>query len=563
LLIFAVKTKPMFFQPRIGQHYQEGFKGYRTLVLGVKHHCILKQCPFYEDCVIQRNCASYDAKCPAYGDRYDLRLSLSNQIEIDAFLEEYDRYPTYSYFTKLMLGKTDDCTEAEKTAFWDQVAFANYLQYFCPSPQVPEYEEEGLTYRSEDWDAFQELLETVQPEVLLVWNSALKMLLDKKIADGEIKGLTHFDDFRSETLTINRYLYKVQPKKMPKELFDDFRLAFCLDDEATAARLMLNALQKARFRQFVPPEDLKLTPEMVEVAQPNIWDKELMSYLIGKLSAKQDFDKLIGAFEPQLKELAINFRCVSSFPLEIADSKAIDIGCELSELSWFDLGKVGSLEDTEVVILYLTDANDTLKVYLKALADNKLCRVVLLLDVKDSDKLLLDVVGCPNLSSIVEKGQALLLQFDGVVHEKVSLEHGKEKTYLRHKNLAKGQSLRPSDYLSTKMSKTELNNLVYSVFKDSTCVIATAKGDRDLVQLLEGLLDRDFVCRQGKRLKAVKGKAGQLLFYGLHRSGLSWNDLERLFADDNMAKNANADKIAKVLENDSAAVRYYKDLFGL
>ena len=159
--IFAVKTKPMFFQPRIGQHYQEGFKGYRTLVLGVKHHCILKQCPFYEDCVIQRNCASYDAKCPAYGDRRDLRLSLSNQIEIDAFLEEYDRYPTYSYFTKLMLGKTDDCTEAEKTAFWEQVAFANYLQYYCPSPQVPEYEEEGLNYRSEDWEAFQELLEAV------------------------------------------------------------------------------------------------------------------------------------------------------------------------------------------------------------------------------------------------------------------------------------------------------------------------------------------------------------------------------------------------------------------
>ena len=553
----------MFFQPRIGQHYHEGFKGYRTLVLGAKHHCILKQCPFYEDCVMQRNCASYDAKCPAYGDRRDLRLSLSNQIEIDAFLEEYDRYPTYSYFTKLMLGKTDDCTEAEKTEFWEQVAFANYLQYFCPSPQVPEYEEERLNYRSEDWDAFQELLEAVKPEVLLVWNSALKTLFDKKIADGEIKGLIHFDDFRSETLTINRYLYKVQPTKSPKELFADFRLAFCLDDETTAARLMLNALQKACFRQFVPSVDLELTSEMVEAAQPNIWDKELMSYLIGKLSAKQDFDKLVGAFEPQLKELAKNFRCASSFPLEIADTKAIEVVGKLSELWWFDLGKVGSLEDTDAVILYLTDANATLKACLKALADNKLCRVLLLLDVKDSDKLLLDVVGCPNLSSIVEKGQALLFQFDGEVHEKVGLEHGKEKTYLRRKNLAKGQSLRPSDYLSAKMSKTELNNLVYSVFKDSTCVIATAKGDRDLVQLLEGLLDRDFVCRQGKRLKAVKGKAGQLLFYGLHRSGLSWNDLERLFADDNMAKNANAEKIAKVLENDSAAVRYYKDLFGL
>ena len=553
----------MFFQPRIGQHYQEGFKGYRTLVLGVKHHCVLKQCPFYEDCVMQRNCASYDAKCPAYGDRHDLRLSLSNQIEIDAFLEEYDSYPTYSYFTKLMLGKTDDCTEAEKTALWDQVAFANYLQYFCPSPQVPEYEEEGLNYRSEDWDAFQELLETVKPEVLLVWNDALKTLLDKKIAEGAIKGLTHFDDFRSETLTINRYLYKVQPKKTPKELFADFQLAFCLDDEATAARLMLNALQKARFRQFVPPEDLKLTPEMVETTQPNIWDNELMSFLIGKLPAKQELDKLVSAFEPQLKELAKDFRSASSFPLEVADTKAIEVDGSLSELSWFDLGKVGSIEDTDVVILYLTDANDTLKSCLKALADNKLCRILLLLDVKDSDKMFLEVINCPNLSSIVEQGQALLLQFDGEVYEKVGLEQGKEKTYLRHKNLAKGQSLRPSEYLSAKMSKTELNNLVYSVFKDSTCVIATAKGDRDLVQLLEGLLSRDFVCRQGKRLKAVKGKAGQLLFYGLHRSGLSWNDLERLFADDNMAKNANADKIAKVLENDSAAVRYYKDLFGL
>lgn len=553
----------MFFQPRIGQHYHEGFKGYRTLVLGVKHHCILKQCPFYEDCVMQRNCASYDANCPAYGDRHDLRLSLSNQIEIDAFLEEYDRYPTYSYFTKLMLGKTDDCTEAEKTEFWEQVAFANYLQYFCPSLQVPEYEEKGLAYRYEDWDAFQELLETVQPEVLLVWNAALKTLLDKKIARDEIMGLTHFDDFRSETLTINRYLYKVQPKKSPKELFADFQLAFCLDDEATAARLMLNALQKARFRQFVPSLDLKLTSEMMETAQSSIWDNELMSFLIGKLPAKQELDKLVSAFEPQLKELTKGFRRASSFPLEVADTKAIDIGGELSELSWFDLGKVGSFDDTDVAILYLTDANDILKACLKALVDNRLCRILLLLDVKDSDKLFLEVINCPNLSSIVEQGLALLLQFDGAVHEKVSLEHGKEKTYLRHKNLAKGQSLRPSEYLSAKMSKTELNNLVYSVFKDSTCVITTAKGERDLVQLLEGLLDRDFVCRQGKRLKAVKGKAGQLLFYGLHRSGLSWNYLERLFADDNMAKNANADKIAKVLENDSAAVRYYKDLFGL
>ena len=560
--IFAVKTKPMFFQPRIGLHYQEGFKGYRTLVLGAKHHCTLKQCPHYEDCVIQRNCASYDTKCPAYGDRHDLRLSQSNQIEIDAFLEEYDRYPTYSYFTKLMLGKTDDCTEAEKTEFWDQVAFANYLQYFCPSPQVPEYEEEGMVYRIEDWEAFQELLETVKPEVLLVWNAALKTLLDKKIADGEIKGLTHFDDFRSETLTVNRYLYKVQPKKSPNELFDDFRLAFCPDDEAKAARLMLNALQKARFRQFVPSQDLKLTSEMVEAAQLNIWDKELMSFLIEKLPSKQELDKLISVFESHIKELAKGFCSASSFPLEIADTKAIDVSGKLTELSWFDLGKVGFFDDTDVVILYLTETNDTLKTCLKALADNKLCRVLLLLDVKDSDKLVFDVSGCSNLSSIVEKEQALLINFDGEAHEKVCLEQGNEKLYLRHKNLLKGQSLSPSDYLSVKMSKLELNDLIYRVFHKYDIVISTARGKRDLMELLDGLLSRNYICRQGKHLKAVRSKAGQLLFYGLHRSGLSWNDLGRLFADDNLAKNANRKKVAQQLESPSPAARYYRDLFG-
>ena len=169
LSIFAVKTKLMFFLPRIGQHYQEGFKGYRTLVLGVKHHCTHKRCPHYDDCVTRRNCASYNEVCPVYGDRHDLRLSQSNQIEIDAFLEVHDRYPTYSYFTKLMLGKTDDCTEVEKTAFWEQVAFANYLQYFCPSPQVPEYKEDGLAYRAEDWMAFQELLEGLLARNYICW----------------------------------------------------------------------------------------------------------------------------------------------------------------------------------------------------------------------------------------------------------------------------------------------------------------------------------------------------------------------------------------------------------
>jgi len=112
------------------------------------------------------------------------------------------------------------------------------------------------------------------------------------------------------------------------------------------------------------------------------------------------------------------------------------------------------------------------------------------------------------------------------------------------------------------MSKSELNGLVYSVFHEHRIAIPTAKSERDLVELLEGLLSRNYICRQGKRLKAVWGKAGQLLYRGLYEAGLSWNELEGLFADDNMAKNANMKKVAKQLETPSPAGKYYRDLFG-
>lgn len=553
----------MFFQPRIGQHYQEGFKGYRTLVLGVKHHCILKQCPFYEDCVIHRNCASYNAKCPAYGDCHDLRLSLSNQIEIDAFLEENDRYPTFSYFTKLMLGKADDYTEAEKTAFWEHVAFANYLQYFCPSPQVPEYEDEGLTYRSEDWEAFLELLDTLQPEVLLVWNAALKTLLDKKIAEGEIKGLTHFDDFHSETLTINRFLYKVQPKKTPNELFDDFRLTFCLNgDEATAVRLMLNAIQKARFRQFVPAFDFNLTPEMLEWVSGSIWDEGLSRYLVGLRQKELGVDAFASLFELEIRNSTKGCRVVSSFKLDFMETQAINLGNVQQELSWFDLGRTCKPDNADVAIVYLSDTNDAFKILLKLLNSNDLERVLVLVELANIDKLQLDVVANEGLCRITEKGDALLLEIGNVPCEKVGLACEGKTLYLRRSNLQHGQSLQPSDYVSFKMTMRELRNLVYSVFRTSEITIPTARCELDLVELLEGLQSRNLVYRFGKRLKTVPRKAGQLLFRGLYNAGLSWNELEGLFVDENIAKNANPKKVAKLLETDTPSVRYYRNLFG-
>ena len=554
----------MFFQPRIGQHYQEGFKGYRTLVLGVKHHCTLRHCRFYEDCVNQKNCALYDEVCPAYGDRHDLSLSQSNQIEIDAFLEEYDRYPTYSYFTKLMLGKSDNCTETEKESFWEQVAFANYLQYFCPSPQVPEYKGDGSDYRIEDWNAFLELLDALHPEVLLVWNSALKTLLDKKIAKGEIEGLTHFDDFRSETLTINRYLYKVKSKDTPENLFKAFQREFGADlNDSETARLMLNTLQKARFRQFMPAAELMITSAMVEWVNGSIWDEGLARYLVGMRQQEIDLDALVSPFEQEIRKATKDCNVASSFLLDFMETQAISLGNAQEELSWFRLGKYGQPKDIDAAVLYLTDTNDTFKSLLNALASDGLKRILALVRVADSDKLLRDVTGCQGLQHITEKGNALLLEIGNTPCEKVGLVCDGTTLHLRRSNLARGLSLCPVDYVSSKMTIRDLEALVYSVFKSSSVMVHTAKGERDLAELLDGLLHKGVVCRSGKRLKSVQGKAGQVLFYGLHLSGLSWSELEGLFADDNIAKNANLKKVSKMLESTSSTVSYYRNLFGL
>jgi hypothetical protein len=403
----------------------------------------------------------------------------------------------------------------------------------------------------------------LKPEVLLVWNAALKTLLDKKIAEGEIKGLTHFDDFHSETLTINRFLYKVQPKKTPNELFDDFRLTFCLNgDEATAVRLMLNAIQKARFRQFVPAFDLNLTPDMLEWVSGSIWDEGLSHYLVGLRQKELGVDAFASLFELEIRNSTKGCRVVSSFMLDFMETQAINLG-DVQELSWFDLGRTCQPENTDVAIVYLSDTNDAFMFLLKLLNGNGLEKVLALVKVANSDKLLLDVVANEGLYRITEKGDALLLEIGNVPCEKVGLACEGKTLYLRRSNLQHGQSLCPLDYVSSKMTMRELRNLVYSVFRTSEIIIPTARCELDLVELLEGLQSRNLVYRFGKRLKTVPRKAGQLLFRGLYNAGLSWNELEGLFVDENIAKNANPKKVAKLLETDTPSVRYYRNLFGL
>ena len=127
-----------FFTPRTGPAYHEGFMGQRTLVLGAYHYCWYDKCRYYDECVRQGRTAEYDRRCPVYEDKPDkdyYRLSNSNVIEIDSYIEG-GHYPTYDAFTHKMSGIKKYVGPGIRAAFWDKVAFYNWIQQISDGKSI-------------------------------------------------------------------------------------------------------------------------------------------------------------------------------------------------------------------------------------------------------------------------------------------------------------------------------------------------------------------------------------------------------------------------------------------
>lgn len=166
----------MFFTPRIGSRYQEGFRGLRTLVLGA-HHICLSKCPYKELCCYPDTVRQRDYGCPLYAEfdnstaespEAELCLHNSNIIEIDAFCDDEAGYPAYSTFTKYLLGRKDALTPEEKFDLWDHLAFTNLLQCYVPKKVVSPYSENRLSY-DVAIPSLANLLKELKPQVVYVW----------------------------------------------------------------------------------------------------------------------------------------------------------------------------------------------------------------------------------------------------------------------------------------------------------------------------------------------------------------------------------------------------------
>lgn len=210
-----------FFRPRIGGNYADGFKGRRTLVVGAYHYCweepaLRAGCTDYSRCVGNGRCRDYDKTCPFYKDRTDqdyYRLSNSNIIEIDSYIEG-ERCPSYSGFTKFMTGESDYIPRSDRAAFWESVAFYNYIQHFLHEAVRLDYHnmKEAL---DRDFSAFEQVLEELVPDVVYVWDPAVNEAIKANLRRMSAGTLVYDGNAGCQTLTVNRYLFYPEGTEVP------------------------------------------------------------------------------------------------------------------------------------------------------------------------------------------------------------------------------------------------------------------------------------------------------------------------------------------------------------
>lgn len=213
-------------------------------------------------------------------------------------------------FTKYMMNKRDYIPDPVKYRFWDHVCFYNYLQHYLKDGNTPKYLGNEDLF-AEDWDAFQEVLDELQPELIYVWNESIKetILANKEKLTDRIEYLGETD---MQGLTIYRFLYKHKPVEAPEILLENFSRKFQQElsalqqdtsDTGSTEKLLLDILQLLRFKTRVSGAFAFLSPRtlmrMAIYLYPQVWNRSFSVYLIKRLQEEvlkseglRDLDKL-------------------------------------------------------------------------------------------------------------------------------------------------------------------------------------------------------------------------------------------------------------------------------
>ena len=560
-----------FFHPRIGKHYEKGFRGYRTLVLGAFFYCPIKNCNHRAECL--QDSRPLDRQCPCYTDRAEqdyYYLANSCNIEIDSYLEDCP-YPTFSMFTKYMTGRNDHLPKPVKYRFWEHVAFYNYVQHYLPDGNAPRYEE-SREMLDADWPALQDVLDELRPEIIYVWNESIK---DTIIANNHTLStqLTFLGQTDMQGLTTYRFLYRHKQCLPPGTIAANFKEQFhdSLRDTLCMEQLMLDIIHTIRhgnssptFKAFnsVPHTTLL---RMIASLCPVAWHLPLSIHLIQKFGATifgkgiADIEKFIPIIYNEIKKLCPE-RIYSTFYLPQIQTGPIE-AVSPYELSWFRLTKP-DIAPADCIITYLDRSSDRLGSYLLHLFNhsfNENARVIIITRAEDIDSYAGIIKEYSQDISIKSLYEDSLMAMAILTRE--HLKARKPVLYYKGtkiKNITPlTETLRPSNYL--EIEKGDVSEYWFEDLVKNACGAKV----KLLPQYMFGLYKNGLIkcynggwigrgCLDGKPLDTYQYAYLRKLI-GDKFAELTGQQLQKLFHDKNINKNTiSPKKLSEKIKNISA-----------
>lgn len=213
----------IFFRPRIGERYQEEWNGVRTMVVGVHLLCELN-CEHKQRCCSLMGVSQMDSSCPEYEKykgtehEYYYRLSNCNSIELDSYIENEAKSPSFSMLTNYLLHEKGFISVDRRRELWEHLGFCNFLQHFMPDADTPSHNDKLQLYK-DSLPAFREMLRMYNPQILYIYSKHLAEFLRSQ----RIQGL--MDHGANETMLIDVYEFHynyIPHGKMSEEQLQDY-----------------------------------------------------------------------------------------------------------------------------------------------------------------------------------------------------------------------------------------------------------------------------------------------------------------------------------------------------
>ena len=230
----------IFFRPRIGNHYEEGWQGVRTMIVGVHLLCELN-CQHKAKCCSMQGVKQMDCLCPEYGkykgsefeDYY--RLSNCNSIELDSYIENESKSPSFSMLTSFLLQEKGFVSMERRQELWDHLGFYNFFQHFQPDADTPSPEDNPQLFR-DGLGAFREMLTKYEPQSVIVYSRQLANYLKSQ----RMEGLMFYR--KEETPIIDIYIFHYN--YLPHSKLTESQIRALVEKSLAHRRFCAEKLQK-------------------------------------------------------------------------------------------------------------------------------------------------------------------------------------------------------------------------------------------------------------------------------------------------------------------------------